>query len=276
MSDFSAALRAFLNTIAGAAVSVLPHRHWGRFDLPVTGTAWVSAIVTIAVGFFLGVHGYLRFVQALGDAAAAQVIELSQQIVEGRAQPVNPGIPLVSSLLGLFAFLLTPSGLVAAYLVGSGLVRAVGSATGQPWGDPLLTVGEAWYEKRRRRTEAEQARAARNVREGPEVPDVLVPGREAGFPEAEWVVIASRRKEGWEPGVVVVTTDRWYRLLGCYDRRLREGLRTFYALGSVAQAEVLRRSVNYDHPQLSSMHDGKDTTAPSAAEKPEERSAGKG
>ena len=263
VNDFAEALRA---TIAGAAASVLPRRYWGRFELPVTGTAWISAIATIALGVFLGVHGYLRFVQTLGDVAASQAIELSYQIVEGRAQATNPGIPFVSSMLGLFAFVLTPLGFVAAYLVASGLIRALGSAMGQPTGDPLLTLVDEWYSKRRAQDEAEKARLERNALEGPELPDELVVGPEAGFPEADWIVIASRLKLGWERGVFVVTPDRWYRLDDAIDRHTRDGLRRFYVLIAAGQAEVIRRSVFYEHPRLSAGVGGNAETAASAAD----------
>lgn len=266
MSDLNAALRALLEAVAGVALAALPRRHWGRFDLPVTGNAWISAIVTIALGFFLGVHGYLQFVQALGEAAASQAIELSYQIVEGRAPAANPGTPFVSSLLALFAFLFTPSGFVAAYLVGSGLIRALGCATEQPAGDPLLTLADHWYEGRRGRIEAEQARAARIAAEGPEMPDELVPGPAAGFPEADWVVISSRLKPGWDKGVFVITADRWYRIVEGLDRRTLEGLRRFYVLRTVGQAEVIRRSVFYAHPQLLGGSRGGRETAKSAAD----------
>ena len=268
MNDFAEALRATIAGVAGAAASVLPRRYWGRFDLPVTGSAWVSAVVTIALGVFLGVHGYLRFVQTLGDIAASQAIELSYQIVEGRAQTTNPGIPFVSSVLGLFAFALTPLGFVAAYLVTSGLVRALGSATGQPAGDPLLTLVDGWYGKRRARDEAEKARLERNALEGPELPDELVVAPEAGFPEADWVVVASRLKAGWEKGVFVVTPDRWYRLDDAFDRHTRDGLRRFYVLIAAGQAEVIRRSVFYERPRAAASHDGKSETPLSAAEMP--------
>jgi len=266
VNDFDAALRAIAAGVAGAAASVLPRRYWGRFDLPVTGSAWMSAIVTIALGVFLGVHGYLRFVQTLGDIAASQAIELSHQIVEGRAPAVNPGIPFVSSVLGLFAFVLTPTGFVAAYLAASGLIRALGSVAGQPAGDPLLTLVDGWYEKRRARDEAEEARLERNALEGPELPDELVVGPEAGFPEADWIVIASRLKLGWERGAFVVTPDRWYRLDDAFDRHTRDGLRRFYVLIAAGQAEVIRRSVFYEHPRLSGGVSGNAETAASASD----------
>lgn len=83
-------------------------------------------------------------------------------------------------------------------------------------------------------------------------------------------MIASRLKPGWDNSVFVVTTDRSYRIADAHDRRTPEGLRRFYVLHAVGQAEVIRRSVFYDHPQLSALHDRKGETPRSAAEMAEE------
>jgi hypothetical protein len=154
--------------------------------------------------------------------------------------------------------LLTPQGLVSAYLFVAGSLRAVASAAGPTPGDPLLFAVRAVYRRYRRRSDAERAEAARRALEGPETADVVQPGPTPEHPNACWVVAASRVKPGWEKGVFVVTTDRWYRIADAFDRRTDAGLRRFYVLDAVGQAEVIRRSVYYDHPQLSVMHDRKD------------------
>jgi len=248
-----------LAVVVGSLVSVLPRRLWSRFELPVERGAWVSALTTVAVGFFVGVDSYLRFAKALGEATAAQVIELSYRQMESGASQGNPGLPLLATAVSIFSFLITPLGLVALYLVASGTIRAIGCAVDQPSGDPLLTVLDHYAAKHRRRSEAEQEEAERAALEGPATPDLLQHGPDPDHPHAEWTLIASRVKPGWDRGVFVVTTDRWYRISDVFDKKTEMGLRRFYVLEAVGQAEVIRRSVYYDHPDLSLMHERKQT-----------------
>jgi hypothetical protein len=83
------------------------------------------------------------------------------------------------------------------------------------------------------------------------VSDVLLTGRDGGAPEADFVLVCSRRKEGWELGVFVVTPEKWYRIGRPFDRRYPGGLRVLYPLSEVGGAEIIRRSVAYDLPRLS-------------------------
>jgi hypothetical protein len=160
-------------------------------------------------------------------------------------------LPVLASASVPFTFLLTPPGLLSAYLVLSGLLRVAMAVADAPGGDPLLTLADHFLRERRLRVEQERALARRAALEGPEVPDLLLSGSEAGFPDAEWVVVASRLKPGWEAGAFVVTADRWYKLGPRQDRQQPDGLRAFYPLGPVAATEVIRRAVPYDHPRLS-------------------------
>ncbi len=215
--------------------------------------AFPSAILELAAGYFIGLDGFLRFAASVADGANRLTDEI--------------GLAMGLSGLSIFTFaLMTPQGLLASYLVVTGSVRALFAASSSIPGDPLLALADHLYETRRRRTEEERAVAARAAREGPAVPDLLAPGPAAGFPDADWVVIASRLKPGWEKGVFVVTTDRWYRVAEAIDRRTSEGLRHFYALHAVGQAEVIRRSVFYDHPRLRALHDRKGETPRSVSE----------
>jgi len=201
-----------------------------------------SAILSMVAGFFLGFRGFLAY--------AAGVAESTNQVTD------EVGFSMSVSAFSLFLFALTtPTGLLATYLFLAGALRAFASVAGEARGDPLLGLVDSLLHTRRRRKAATQAAAARAALEGPELPDVLERGEPAGFPDAEWVVIASRLKPGWENGVFVVTPDRWYRILRQIDRPTPEGLKAVYLLGSVGQAEVLRRSVAYEHPQLSALHD---------------------
>ncbi len=201
-----------------------------------------SAVFSMLLGFYLGFRGFLAY--------AAGVAESSLQLTD------EIGFSMSVSAFSLFLFALTtPTGLLATYLFLSGALRAVAAVAGEVRGDPLLSLADSLVDTRRKRQAVAQAIAVRAALEGPELPDVLERGEAAGFPDAEWVVIASRLKPGWENGVFVVTQDRWYRILRRIDRPTLDGLKAVYLLGSVGQAEVLRRSVAYEHPQLSALHD---------------------
>lgn len=200
-----------------------------------------SAVFSMVIGFFLGLRGFLTY--------AAEVAESSVRLGD------EIGLSMSVSAFSLFLFAFTTStGLLATYLFLTGALRAMAAVAGDVRGDPLLSLADSAYQRRRRRVEAAQARAARAALEGSDQPDVLERGEPAGFPEAEWVVVASRLKPGWENGVFVVTPERWYRILRQIDRPTLEGLKAVYLLGSVGQAEVLRRSVAYEHAQLSALH----------------------
>jgi hypothetical protein len=223
---------------------LLPRRIGSGLEdrFPVRLMTLPSAVLSMALGFFLGFRGFLAY--------AAGVAESSVQLTD------EIGFSMSVSALSLFLFALTtPAGLLATYLFLIGALRAIAAVAGDLRGDPLLSLADSLVDTRRKREAAARAIAARAALEGPELPDVLEHGEPAGFPDAEWVVIASRLKPGWEKGVFVVTPDRWYRILRQIDRPTPEGLKAVYLLGSVGQAEVLRRSVAYEHPQLSALHD---------------------
>lgn len=115
----------------------------------------------------------------------------------------------------------------------------------------MLTLVDSIISTLRRKAAARRDVRAREALEGPEVPDRLVTGRAAGLPDADFVVVASRRKPGWERGVFVITPDLWYRLGAPTERRLHAGLRTLYPLTEIRDLEVVRKSVEYALPPLS-------------------------
>jgi len=205
----------------------------------------VSAAATVGAGVLIGFDGFLRYAARVGETMAP----LAHETAGG---PFSIGMGVSALSLPTFA-LLTPLGLFSSYLFVSGIVRAAMVAAGSPGGDPILTLADGVIGPMVRERARERAVAERAALEGPEVADVLALGADLGFPDAEWVVIASRLKPGWECGVFVVTTDRWWRIGAACDRRLAGGLRALYPLHAVAAAEVIRRSVYYDHPQLSAL-----------------------
>lgn len=241
----TATLAVLGRAAAGIGVSILPRRHWSRWDVPAEAFSTISAVLTIATGILAGLGGFLRY--------AARVANAGISLPAPQDAWFDPAMAL--SMFSVFAFALaTPLGLVCTYLVVSGVTRSILVAAGTSAGDPLLTAIDTMVKRRTERRAEDREVALRHAREGPAVPDVLVTGEEAGMPGSEWVVISSRLKPGWDPGVFVVTTERWYRLGSRDDRQTPDGLRAYYPLEAVAAAEVIRRSVYYDHPRLSALH----------------------
>jgi hypothetical protein len=197
-----------------------------------------SAILTAAAGFFLGLSGFLAYAGETADATVRATDAI--------------GASIGLSALSLFGFvLLTPLGWLSAYLFLSGLLRVFLAVTGDVGGDPLLSLADGVLQARTERGALAEAAADRERWEGPEVADVVRRGIDAGFLEAEFVVVSSRLKPGWEKGVTVVTPQRWFKLGRREDLHGPEGLRALYPLYPMGQAEVIRRSVAWDHPALS-------------------------
>jgi hypothetical protein len=212
-----------------------------------------AALVTVFVGFAVGIPGFLAYAQSLGRQVGDLVVESSHEVNAGRMPEEAPAVAWFSIVLALPAFaLLTPSGLFATYLVASGLFRLLSWAADDPRGDPLVDIGDGMVRRRRAESRRRRDQDARREQEGPEVEDVLVHGGAVGLPEAVYAVVSSRLKPGWDPGVFVLLADGGrYRLGERRDRRYRAGLRAVYPLLEVPSAEATRRRVAYALPPLS-------------------------
>lgn len=236
-------VRALVATIAG----LLPVGWWPGIEtrVPVRRLAPVSGLLTMFSGFALGIPGYFRFLEA-AVAGGNQAL-----LATGRwSQLTSLNSWMV---LGPFGFaLFTPLGLLSTYLCLTGVLRASSAwLVDDPRGDPLLTAIDATARRLVVRVSTARTRRARERLEGPEVPDHLVTGVWAGLPQADFVVLASRRKPGWEAGVFVITADTWYRLGRPFDMPLPAGLRTAYPLTKIETVEVLRKGVPYELPPVS-------------------------
>ena len=88
---------------------------------------------------------------------------------------------------------------------------------------------------------------------------MLVTGTSAGVADADFVVIASRRKPDWDKGAIVVTDDKWFTLGTPFEQQMPGGWRTMYPLKELHHHEVLRRAVRYTLPPL---RGGRSTSAP--------------
>jgi hypothetical protein len=241
--------------VAAVPMSLLPARYWHRFPtLPVEQRVLLSAILTMAAAFALGIPGFLAYAERVAAAAAGQALEVARLQVQGRmaADAALTYAPLAVTMFSPIAFaLLTPLGLLSTYLLLSGLARVFGVVTLNPFGDPLLTSLDTLARRTFARRRDAAARRRREREEGADVPDRLFDGAWAGRPDVELVVVSARRKPGWEAGTFVITPDRWYTLGTPFDRRMPDGrLRTCYPLTAQTTNEVLRKGVPYDLPPL--------------------------
>jgi hypothetical protein len=231
--------------------NLMPRRFRLEWDgrLPLTATAGWSALATALLAFAIGVPGFLRYAARAGSAVTDTMLATADKVNQGEASIRKMPEAYLLSMLTLPAYLFfTPRGLVALYLGGSGLFRCLASATGDPRGDPLIGGIDLGLRRLRERWSARRAAATREAEEGPEVPDVLLSGRDGGAPEAVYALVASRRKPGWSEGTFVLDGEARFRIGRPFDRRYAGGLRTVYPLLDVAQAEVMRRMVRHTLP----------------------------
>jgi hypothetical protein len=241
-------------TALAAVVAVLPARHWPTFGrLPICAMAGPSAFATTALGVAIYIRGVYAYAHRVADLGAAATLDLAARQASGHApaEPLlmtGPQMMTVATLVGFALF--TPTGLLATYMVLCGVLRGVSVAAGDAIGDPVLTSIDAAVAWLRRRTRTAIERRRRERAEGPESGDRLFTGVGAGLPQADYVVVSSRRKPDWAAGTIVIAGDEWYRVAQPFDTRLARGLRVAYPLMRIDKTEVLRRAVRYEFPPL--------------------------
>jgi hypothetical protein len=208
----------------------------------------------MVAGCVAGARGFVTYARAVASAANDATWELAARQVRGEIPPdveIATAGSVALSALSLVAFLLfTPLGLFSLYLAASGALRLISAYVNEPFGDPILTGLDQLLTGTGRRMTESHRRRARERAEGPEVPDRLFTGEWAGLADITYVVVSSRRKAGWKPGVFVITSGPWYTLGEPFDLQLPEGLRTVYPLREQTTNEVLREGVRYELPRL--------------------------
>jgi hypothetical protein len=223
---------------------MLPRRYWQVLEerLPVGNAAFAASVLTLFAGAALGITGFL--------AHLAEVTSQNNALyLEAAARTDAASIPMPSAISGLSLFtfiLLTPQGWISSYLAVSGLVRAIGSQFDDPHGDLLLTAADAGVRGAWRRAVRRGEIDNRHLLEGPRVRDRVLPGAHAGPPLADLVIVASRIKDGWDPGTVVLTNRGEFRIVEFDDRMIDNRLRRLYFLARHQDLEVFRRTVHYD------------------------------
>jgi hypothetical protein len=205
-------------------MSLLPARRWDEHpDVPLLFGALVSGVLTFVLGVLLGVVAFFEHLYANSS---------------------NP-----TRILVVFTFLIaTPKGWLSGYLMVSGAARAIASRLGDPAGDPLITLIDQRFRSARRQKRERDAAAIRSALEGPEVRDRVITPDQAGLADCDLVIVASRQKPGWEPGVVVITENGCYRVGQPAERTVAGHLRTLYPLQEDRTLDVIRRSVHYTLP----------------------------
>jgi hypothetical protein len=208
--------------------------------------AFVSGIATLFAGMAVGIPGFLEHAHGTTSLAIdAQLHEAYRNSAAGYSQGMSQGF----AGLSLFTFLLlTPPGWLTLYLAITGSIRAGAAWFDDPVGDPILTGLDAIVLRQRDERAVRKAHADREAREGAEVPDRVVSSAAAGIPDCDLVIVASRRKPGWERGIAVFTPDKVYRLGEPVERVVAGRLRYLYPLTEHADHEAIRRSVQYELP----------------------------
>lgn len=234
-------------------LGILPRRYWSRLDppFPMVPAAFASGIVTLAIGFALGVPGFFVFASALAGANNSWMIQTVTGARGASAQGSAAGlVPYAISPFSLPLFLFfTPLGLLSTYIVASGSVRAAAAWFDDPRGDFFVSAADWAIATGLRTNRQARSRQSRERREGDERPDILKTGEWAGI-DADYVLLSSRRKPEWEKGAIVMSSEDWYRLGAPYDMETPSGLRTAYPLTKLETVEVVRRGIMYELPAL--------------------------
>ena len=232
--------------VLAMAYAVMPHRVWRRlpFHVPMNSAAFLSGLAFFFAGAAVGIPGFLEHAHANAGLGIDRALEHMN-----RTEVYRGDLVIGFSGLSVFTFLLlTPQGWLTAYLMVTGGLRAGAAWFDDPVGDPLLTAIDYALVGRRDKRRAATARKAREKQEGPEIPDRVVTATAAGLPPCDLVIVSSRRKDGWERGVAVLTADAAYRIGEPVERVVAGRLRTLYPLTTHADFEAIRKAVHYELP----------------------------
>ena len=236
-----------LEFLGGIAAAMLPRRYWPALEqwVPVQRAAFMASLATLLAGAALGITGFMAHLAEVTSANNAAYLDAAIRM-KGDEMPLPSGL----SGLSLFTFIfLTPQGWVSTYLTLSGLARAAGAQFDDPHGDLALTAIDAVVLSISRATSGRAREEQRHRLEGPRVRDRVVQGDEMGFAHADLVVVASRIKDDWEKGAVVLSDDGEFRIVEVEDRTIDGRLRRLYALARHNDLEAFRRTVRYMFPR---------------------------
>lgn len=253
VADFGRYLGALLKRVAAIPAAMLPARLWPFLDvyLPVSESALPAALLTLLAGVAIGIPGFLEYAGEQASVNNAAMLEAAR--VEASRPPggdtVTTALPVGMGALSVFTFLLfTFNGWATMYLAGTGFVRILGALVDDPRGDPILSLVDSALVRSFRTAHAGGVQWRRESLEGPEVPDRVLTGAEVGLPDAALVIVAARRKTGWDRGTILLTDTSAYRVGEIIECTMHGRLRTLYPLTEHNDLEVFRRAVRYDMP----------------------------
>jgi hypothetical protein len=236
--------------VIAMAASLLPHRYWEKLptDIPIEMGALTSGLATMMAGAAVGIPGFLAHAH---ETTALGIDTMVHRTFTDPNAGYNQGLVQGFAGLSIFTFLLmTPAGWLTMYLLITGTMRGLAAYLDDPFGDPVRTGIDLIVSRGARRRSARRAVEAREAAEGPEVADRLVRPEAAGIPGCDFVIVASRRKAGWERGVAVLTQEGCYRLGEPIERTIKGRVRTLYPFTEHRDFEAIRRSVRYELPGL--------------------------
>jgi hypothetical protein len=239
-----------VESLVGVFRCFLPVRYWDD----MRRGAYMSILLTAAAGVRIGYAGFFERAARAGQDAAALALKVGApgngSGIGGVSQTDAVAAALMSNALTPLAFFLfTPLGWLADYLFISAVFRGISLAADHPWGDPLLTVIDNVVRGKHAVTQARKQAEARELAEGPEVPDQILECRKFAGKEADYVVVSSRVKQGWTRLTTVRTNGVRLRIGDPLERNLEGFLRTCYPLKVIRDVQVDRRIVDYDWPK---------------------------
>ncbi len=237
-----------METLVGVFRCLLPARYWQQ----MRRGAYLSIFLTAALGVRIGYAGFFERASKAGEEGAKLALEVGAPggAVAGTDQSAAVAAALQGSALVPFAFFLfTPTGWLADYLFLSAVFRGITLAVDNPWGDPILTAIDHVVRNKSTADRAKKEAADRESAEGPEVADRVLECRKFAGKEADFVVVASRRKEGWTLATTVLADSIRLRIGDPREITIEGRLRTCYPLKIIKDLQVDRRVVHYDWPK---------------------------
>ncbi|MEO8499709.1 MAG: hypothetical protein ABI565_02250 [Vicinamibacteria bacterium] len=239
-----------METLVGVFRTLLPSRYWN--DL--RNGAYLSILLTAAIGVRIGYAGFFARAQQGAQEGAALALKVGAPGGAAGVGGVSQTDAVAAALMGnaltpLAFFLFTPLGWLADYLVISAVFRGFTLAVDNPWGDPLLTAIDHVVRGKHADSVAKKQATERELAEGPEVPDQILECRKFAGREADYVIVASRRKEGWTLATTVIANSVRLRIGDPLEKTLDGALRTCYPVKVIRDLQVDRRIVHYEWPE---------------------------
>ena len=236
-----------METLVGVFRCMLPARYWQS----MRRGAILSIFITAALGVRIGYGGFLQRARLAGEQGARLALQVGGPGggVAGMDQTAQVAAALQGTALVPFAFFLfTPLGWLADYLVLSAVFRGITLAVDNPWGDPILTAIDHAVRGKRADSRAKAEAEERERAEGPVVPDQILECRKFAGKDADFVVVASRRKDGWTPATTVICDSIRLRIGEPREMTIEGRLRTCYPLKVIRDVQVDRRIVHFEWP----------------------------